>query len=161
MHKTSVLVIGLVLIGIGIFKPKLNIGPNKPSTTVSSVVEKPSDPALLALANELISTIKQSNVDREDGLRLASLAFDISTLISLDGDNEVIKNTEEIRQANKLSGMMLRMDINKKYPDLVTKLNTIVVRYLGDDIIPLNTELRAKSCDVFETISWAFVEGIK
>lgn len=162
MHKNIVLVIGLLLISIGLFKPYLNLDLNKPSTVSSSVVvEKPSSPELLVLSEELISTIKQSNVSKEDGLRLASLAFDISTLISLDGPNEVIKNTEEIRQANRLSGMMLRMDMNKKYPDLATKLNSVVVTYIGDDIVPLNSELRTKSCDVFKAISWAFVQGTK
>lgn len=161
MKNKILLGLGLVLCLIGLLKPNLNLV-SVPSNGVTSVsVDKPSNETLLKLAQDLVQTIKENKVTREDGLRLANLCFDMSTLISLDGSSEVIKNTEEIRQANRLSGMMLRMDMNKKYPELATKMNAVVVGYIGDDIVSLNNDLRTKSCDVFKALAWAFVEGTK
>lgn len=163
MHnKNLLLLLGLGLICIGFFKPNINLGVLSPINNVVNVqVDKPSDPALLDLAQTLTQSIKKANVSKEDCLRLASVCFDMSTLVGLDGSSEVIKNTEEIRQANKLSGLMLRMDMNKTYPGLADAMNKVVVDYIGDDIVVLNTDLRTKSVDVFQAIAWAFVEGSK
>lgn len=159
-YKYILLILGLSLIGFGLIKP--NLGSYVPSTTVSIVdVSKPSDPSLLSLADNLVKAVRSNNVSREDGLRLASLCVDMSTLISLDGASEIIKTTEEIRQANRLSGLMLRMDMNKKYPDLATQMNALVVGYIGDDIVNLNSELRSKSSDAFRALAWSLVEGSK
>lgn len=161
-NKKVVLVLGVALVCLGLFGSKFDLGSKTPvNNSVSVSVDKPSDEALLTLAQDLVSCVKNSKVTREDGLKLANLAMDMSTLIGLDGSSEVIKSTEEIRQANRLSGMMLRMDMNKKYPELASKMNTIVIAYIGDDIVSLNAELRTKSCDVFKAIAWAFVEGTK
>ena len=52
---------------------------------------------------------------KQDARRLSDLCMDLATLVELDGDQEVVKTTEEIRQANSLSGAMLRMNIKGKY----------------------------------------------
>lgn len=160
-NKKVLLGIGFLLICLGLIKPYLGNLNRVPSPTVSVDVEKPSDPSLLNLSQELITIIKDSGVTREDGLRLAGLSYDIGTLISLDGPSEVIKNTEEIRQANRLSGMMLRMDMNKKYPNLASGMNALVTKYIGDDIVSLNSELRLKASDAFRALAWSFLEGTK
>lgn len=162
-NKNLLLVLGLALVCVGFLKPNfLDLGPAKPSDTVVSVeVDKPSDPDLLSLAETLVLDIKKIGVSKDDCFRLAGVSFDISTLISLDGESETIKNTEEIRQANKLIASMLRMDINKKYPELASKMTTLVVGHIGDDLVPLNKELRAKSVNVFMALAWAFLEGTK
>jgi hypothetical protein len=159
-NKTVLLGIGLALVCVGVFKPNLNLG-SKPSSVVSVVVDKPSDPELLKLAQDLVAVVQENEVTKEDGLKLSSLCYDMATLISLDGSSEVVKNTEEIRQANKLSGAMLRMDMNKKYPQLAAKMNAVVVGYIGDDVVVLNPELRTKAYDAFKAMSWAFNEGTK
>lgn len=160
MNKKAILYVGLALICLGLFKP--NLGFNSVVNNVSTVeVVKPTDPALSTLADKMLQCVKNCKVSKEDGARLATLCFDMSTLISLDGSSEVIKNTEEIRQANRLAGLMLRMDMNKKYPDLAPQMNSLVVGYIGDDIISLNSELRLKSSDAFKALAWSFVEGTK
>lgn len=163
MHnKYILLVIGSVLVLVGLLKPNLDWVSIKPSNVPAATeVNKPSDPNLLKLAQDLVSCVKDGKVTREDSLKLAGLCFDMSTLISLDGSSEVIKSTEEIRQANKLSGMMLRIDMNKKYPDLASKMQALVVGYIGDDIVVLNSDLRSKSSDAFKALAWAFIEGTR
>lgn len=159
--KTVLLGIGLVLVCVGVFKPNFDLGSKPSNSVVSVVVDKPSDPELLKLAEDLVAVIQESGVTKEDALKLSSLSCDMATLISLDGSSEVVKNTEEIRQANKLSGSMLKMDMNKKYPQLAAKMNAVVVGYIGDDIVVLNPELRTKSSDAFKALAWAFNKGTK
>lgn len=162
MSNKVLLYIGFGLIIIGLVKPNFDLGIGGPVNNVVSVqVDKPNDPALLALAQTLTENIRKANVSKEDCLRLANICFDMGTLVGLDGTSEVIKNTEEIRQANRLSGLMLRMDMNKKYPGLAESMNKVVVDYLGNDIVVLNSDLRNKSVSVFQALAWAFVEGTK
>ena len=47
--------------------------------------------------------------------------------MELDGEDLVIKNTDEIRQANSIAGVMLRLDIKGKYPDLAKEANRYIV----------------------------------
>lgn len=162
MSNKLLFCIALILIAIGLIKPNFDTGVFKPSKDVVAInVEKPNDSALLVLAQNLVSTIRENKVSKDDCLRLANICFDMSTLIALDGPSEIIKNTEEIRQANRLSGLMLRMDINKKYPSLGAAMNSVVVGYIGDDIVTLNGDLRAKATNTFQALAWAFVEGSK
>lgn len=161
-NKNLLLLLGLVLIGIGFFKPNINLGIKNPINNVVNVeVDKPNDPSLLALAQTLTETIRTSNVSKADCLRLANVCFDMGTLVGLDGSSEVLKNTEEIRQANRLTGLMLRMDINKKYPGLAEAMNKTVIAYIGNDIVVLNPDLRNKSVNVFQALAWAFIQGSK
>lgn len=162
MSNKVLLYLGLGLIVVGLVKPNFNLDLSKPANTIVSIdVNKPDDHALLTLAQNLLDSIRKNKVSKEDCLRLANICFDISTLVSLDGSSEMIKNTEEIRQANRLSGLMLRMDMNKKYPGLAESMNLVMISYLGDDIVALNSDLRSKAVNVFQALAWAFIEGSK
>jgi hypothetical protein len=94
-------------------------------------------------------------------LRLAYLYNDMATLVGLDGDSEVIKNTEEIRQANRLAGLMLRLDIKGKYEDLPEAAQALVLTAIGDDNVLLNKDLRDKAVEGFKALSWACLQGSK
>jgi len=163
--KNLLLLIALLLIAIGIFKPNLNnfLDSNRPSVNVVDNLDlvAPSSDELLTKSKDIIKALS-SNSDRKiDGKRLASLYNDMATLISLDGENEVIKNTEDIRQANRLSGLMLRLDIRGKYPDLPEANEALVKAVIGDDQVLLNQDLREKAVDGFKALSWACNEGSK
>jgi hypothetical protein len=89
------------------------------------------------------------------------VAYLISTLISLDGENEAIKNTEEIRQSNKLIGPMLKLDIKGKYPELAKASQDLIVSVIGDDVLLLDKDLRIKASEAFKALAWAYNEGAK
>jgi hypothetical protein len=162
--KNILLGVALLLISIGIFKPNIsswglpNRNPSVPSENLDLV--KPSE-ELLPMVDDVVKALSVSSDRKIDGKRLASLYNDIATLISLDKENEVIKTTEDIRQANRLSGLMLKLDIRGKYPDLPEANEALVKAVIGDDQVLLNQDLREKAVDGFKALSWACNEGSK
>ena len=83
------------------------------------------------------------------------------TFLEKEKDIKKIKNTEEIRQANKLAGLMLRLDIKGKYEDLPEAAQALVLTAIGDDNVLLNPDLRAKAVNGFKALAWACNEGSK
>jgi len=162
--KSLLLVLGLVLVGVGFFgsrmeRPVIN-KPNVVDTIV--VITPPADKALLEACSGVVEALKQGDASRvADGRRLSSLYMDLATLVELDRDQEVIKNTEEIRQANSLSGVMLKMNIKDKYSGLAEAANNVMVTGIGDDAVPLDETLRAKAAETFRALAWACNEGAK
>lgn len=161
--KNLILALAALLIVVGLFKPDLSkfINPSKPSNNSVVVVDKPSNPEILDECQEVIDALKTDSDRKTDGVRLASLYNDLATLVSLDGEDLVLKNTEEIRQANKLAGAMLRLDIKGKYPKLAKAAEKVVVSSIGDDSVMLDEKLRQGAVDGFKALSWACLEGAK
>lgn len=165
MNNKVLLAIGGILLVLGLFKPNItNILPiNKPDVVDSIViVTPPQNEELRKKCQLVIDVLKSGSSDRKkDGNRLSDLYMDIATLIELDGENEVVKTTEEIRQANSLCGAMLRLDIKGKYPGLSDGAQVVVSSCIGDDIVPLDPELRKKAVEAFRGLAWACSEGAK
>ena len=161
MNKNLLLVIGGVLIIIGLVKPNFDSVVPSPNPSSVASVEKPSDSNLLELSNKVAQVLKDNNASKSDCVRLSGLYGDLATLISLDEKDEVLKTTEEVRQANRIAGLMLKMNLNDKYPNLASTMNSLVVKTMGDDNVPLNKELRAKAVSSFKALSWATLEGAK
>lgn len=161
-NKTLILIMGCVLLFVGLVKPDFsNIIPSRNNTPIIVVTEPMSDD-LKQLCEPVINALQNGGSSRvHDGRRLSSLYMDLASLIELDGDNQVIKNTEEIRQANRLSGVMLRLNIKDKYPNLGSAANAVVVQSIGDDILILDNDLRTKAVDAFRALAWACNEGSK
>jgi len=163
MNKTILLVVGACLVLVGLIGPNLSI--NKPKPIVDNhivIVTPPIDKDLREVCQPVIDALKGGNSDRRvDGRRLSELYSDLATLIELDGENEAVKTTEEIRQANSLSGVMLRMDLKGKYPKLAEAAQSVLSKTIGDDIVPLDNTLRAKAVETFKALSWATNEGSK
>ena len=162
--KNILLGVALLLISIGILKPDIsswglpNRNPSVPSENLDLV--KPSE-ELLPMVQNIVKALSVSSDRKIDGKRLASLYNDMATLISLDEKDEIIKTTEDIRQANKLSGLMLKLDIKGKYPDLPEANEALVKEAIGDDQVLLNPDLRAKAVNGFKALAWACNEGSK
>lgn len=162
--KNILLGVALLLISIGILKPDIsswglpNRNPSVPSENLDLV--KPSE-ELLPMVENIVKALSVSSDRKIDGKRLASLYSDMATLISLDEKDEIIKTTEDIRQANKLSGLMLKLDIKGKYPDLPEANEALVKEAIGDDQVLLNPDLRAKAVNGFKALAWACNEGSK
>jgi hypothetical protein len=166
MNKNVLLVIAAVLIGVGLLKPPFItnlLDGSRPSVVVVEdvKVEKPSSEILLEKSENVIKALSVSSDRKADGKKLAKLYVDIAKLISLDGEDQVIKNTEEIRQANRISGLMVDLDIKGKYPDLAEANQSLVVSVVGDDQVLLNSDLRSKAVDAFNALAWACYEGSK
>jgi hypothetical protein len=158
-NKTLLIILAVVLLLIGIFKPDLGkITPNNVPVPVLNVVE-PKDPELKTVCLEVTKILQKGG--SSDALRLSSLYSDIGDLIALDGENEVIKNTDEIRQANKLSGLLLRLDIKGKYEGLAEAADKVIVTGIGGDDVSLDKELRNKAVTSFKALAWACKEGSK
>lgn len=162
-HK-PLLVFGIILIIFGLFKPDLGLfSNNNADTVVSCVVDAPADQALLEKARSIIDIVKSVNdsTRKNDCLRLSSLYCDMATLIELNDEDQVIKDTATIREANILSGKMLRLNIKDKYENLAETSEELVKSAIGSNDVVLDDELRSKAVDAFRSLSWAFYEGSK
>jgi hypothetical protein len=161
-NKIIVLLIGLGLIGYGAIQPNLgDIFPSKPAVVDVSNVKKPLDPNLLLGCEDIIKSFKQKRDRKTDALKLSSLYFDLANLISLDSDNEVVKDTLAIREANKLAGILFNLGLGGKYPDLAEACNNLVIIGIGDDDVILDENMRKKAVETFKALSWACYEGSK
>ena len=163
--KNVILALAVVLIFFGIFKPKFDgWTPSDPAlnTIEISVVDPPTDSDLKLRADSVVASLLSGSSDRTvDGKRLSALYHDLATLVELDGANQVVKTTEDIRQANVLSGNMLNLNIKDKYKDLGTNSNEVLVFCIGSDNVMLSPELRTKAVSAFKALSWACNEGSK
>lgn len=154
-----VLVLGILLLGYGILS-KVYIPVITNNTSV--IVVAPLDNNLKNDCGPVIEAFKNGSSDRYiDGIKLSNLYSDLAKLISLEDTNEILKSTIEIREANKLAGLLYDLRLKDKYPDLSQAANTLVVKYIGDDNVVLDNELRKRAVDVFNALSWACYEGSK
>jgi len=165
LKNKLLVVVGLLLLGFGLVKPNLgNFIPSNNNSIVSidtSKVSKPSDPVLLEACGAVTKALQDSASRKTDGVKLASLYHDLASLIALDGEDQTIKSTLEIREANRLAGSMCRLNLGGKYPDLADACEKLVVAGLGDSESVLDTETRKRAVDTFMALSWACYEGSK
>jgi hypothetical protein len=162
-NNNLVLIIAGLLIVVGLAKfdfSSINILPNRPNAVDVLELPEPTDEAVKKEADDVASLLKEAGA-KGDAKRLRDLYLDLAKLVELDGENEVIKNTEEIRQANSLTGVMLRLDIKGKYPNLAKEAKEVVVAAIGDDQILLSKELRVKAVEGLNALAWACNMGSK
>jgi hypothetical protein len=151
----------LVLIGLTKFDlSRLNIVPNRPNAVDVLELPEPTDENVKKEAEDVVAILKESGA-KVDAKKLRDLYLDLAKLVELDGEEEVIKNTDEIRQANSLAGLMLRLDIKGKYPNLAKEAKEVVVASIGDDHILLSKELRVKAVEGLNALAWACNMGSK
>jgi len=161
IDKKVLLALGGLLIILGIFKPEFsNVLNPRPSVVDVLELPTPTDEAVKKEADDVVALVKESGA-KGDAKRLRDLYLDLAKLVELDGEDEVIKSTEEIRQANSLAGIMLRLDIKGKYPNLAKEAKEVVVAAIGDDQIPLSKELRTKAVEGLNALAWACNLGAK
>jgi hypothetical protein len=161
-QKNILLGLAALLIVIGLFKPEFSniLGPNKPVSVDVLELPEPTSQSVKKEADDVVVLLKEAGA-KSDARRLRDLYIDLAKLVELDGEDEVIKSTEEIRQANSLAGVMLRLDIKGKYPDLAKETKEVVVASIGDDQILLSKELRAKAVEGLNALAWACNMGSK
>lgn len=157
-----VLVVGGLLLTYGllgsVIKDNLSHNPISNAPAVSA----PLDPSLRKNCELVIDSLRSGSSDRKiDGIKLSSLFTDIAKLIQLDGENEVIKSTDEIREANKIAGAFYNLELKGKYPDLTESATKVVVQHIGDDNVSLDPILRQKAVEAFNGLAWACSEGSK
>jgi hypothetical protein len=156
------MILAAVLVAIGLIKPDLSFLNQPSSSPTSVVVVAPLDPDLRTKCSKVISSLQSGDNSRKiDGTRLASLYMDLATLIELDNEDTIISNTEEITEANKLTGLMLKLNMKGKYPDLAESCDSVVKSVIGDDKINLDQVLRSKAVEAFRALAWACMEGSK
>lgn len=160
MNSKTLLIVAGLLIAVGLIKPDLSslVPSNKPKDSVV-FIEAPSDENVKKECDDVAKILKSGSPN--DAVRLRDLFLDISKLIELDGEDLVIKTTEEIRQANSLAGPMLKLDIKGKYTNLANESKEVIVAVIGDDSVPLTVELRKQSVNAFKYLAWACNEGAK
>lgn len=163
MNNKIILAIAGLLIVLGLSKIDLNFlrGNNNPTNIDVMELTEPTDELVKKEADEVVALVKSYGGSKSDFKKLRDLMLDLGRLVELDGENEVVKNTEEIRQANSLAGIMLRLDIKGKYEDLGKESQDVMIAAIGDDNIPLSKELRPKAVGGFNALAWAYNEGSK
>lgn len=167
LENKVLVALAVLLLGYGLLKPDFsNINWPKSSVVENHnekvKVEVPTDPNLLKACEAVIKSLKSGPRSRSaDGARLSSLYYDLASLIELDGEDQIIKTTLEIREANSLAGRLSRLNLGGKYPDLFGACNSLVVVGLGDDDVVLDEQMRKKAVDTFRALSWACLEGSK
>lgn len=165
LNKTNLaLIVGAILIIIGLVKPDLSnllVLPNRPVSIDVLELPAPTDANVKKEADDVVTLLKTQGGSKSDFKRLRDLMLDLGRLVELDGEDMVITNTEEIRQANSLAGVMLRLDIKGKYSNLAKESKEVVVAAIGDDNISLSKELRPKAVDGFNALAWAYNEASK
>jgi len=162
-NNNLLLIVAGLLILVGLAKFDLsgfNFLPNRPVSVDVLELSAPTDETVKKEAEDVIAVLKEAGV-KSEAKRLRDLYLDLAKLVELDGENEVIKSTEEIRQANSLAGIMLRLDIKGKYPNLAKEAKEVVVASIGDDQILLSKELRVKAVEGLNALAWACNEGSK
>ena len=161
-QKNILLGLAALLIVVGLLKPEFSniLGPNRPAVVDVLELPEPTDLVVKKEADDVVVLLKEAGA-KGDAKRLRDLYIDLSKLVELDGENEVIKNTEEIRQANSLAGIMLKLDMKGKYPNLAKEAKEVVVASIGDDQILLSKELRAKAVEGLNALAWACNTGSK
>jgi len=161
IDKKVLLVLGSLLILLGLLKPEFsNVLNPRPSAVDVLELPTPTDEAVKKEADDVVALLKEAGA-KNDARRLRDLYIDLAKLVELDGEDEVIKSTEEIRQANSLAGVMLKLDMKGKYPNLAKEAKEVVVAAIGDDQIPLSKELRAKAVEGLNALAWACNLGAK
>jgi hypothetical protein len=166
MNNKIILIVAGLLILLGVSKYELsNLNPfvnnNRVSVDVLELSE-PTDPAVKKEAAEVVDLIKSyDNVSKSEFRRLRDLMLDLARLVELDNEDQVIKNTDEIRQANSMAGVMLRLDMKNKYQNLSKESQDVIVASVGDDDVVLSKELRNKAIDGFKALAWAYNEVSK
>lgn len=159
-QKLVLLIIGGLLVCLGLIRPNLsNIVPVKTDTVTNILVEAPTNEATKDACNKVISSLSSGPNPKKDGMDLAALYSDIALLISLDAQDEVIKNTAELVQANKISGSLLHLNLKNKYDNLSSNCQEVIVSVIGDENLPLDKELRTKSVTAFRNLAWACKKG--
>lgn len=157
-----VLIIAGLLIVVGLTKFDISSIFPAPSRGVDVMeLTSPTDDNVKKEAQEVIDLLKQSGGDKNDFRKLRDLNLDLARLIELDGEDTVIKTTENIRQANSISGVMLRLDMKDKYKDLAKESKDVIVAAIGDDDVALTDDLRNKAVDSFNGLAWAYNEASK
>lgn len=162
MNKNLVLVVAGLLILVGLTKLDLSrFVPSVPSNVDVMELTAPTDKNVKKEADDVVSLLKASSGSKSEFRKLRDLSLDLGRLVELDGEDLVIKNTNEIRQANSIAGPMLKLDIKGKYPDLAKEAKEVIVAAIGDDDIILSPELRVKAVDGFNALAWAYNEASK
>lgn len=166
MNKNVVLVLGVALIAVGVFKPDFsNLIPKGGSTVTVPVVsvQEPTDPELLASALKVAAALKGG--DKNDALALSGLYSDIAKLVGLAGSEEVVKTTSELVEVNSVAGSLMNLKLKGKYPDLAPAAKELISKAFGGDegldVAVLNDESRKVAVAAFEALAWGCAEGGK
>lgn len=160
MMKNSLLWVGLALIASSLyFSGYLSfLQPTKPVASLD--IRPPANAELKELTVPVIEAFENGSSDRSfDAYRLAEVYKDIAVLVEVD--ENIIKTTEALRQANILTAKILRIDLTGKYPGLADAANDLFTSYVTSDAVSLDEDLRAKSVDAFNALAWACLEGSK
>lgn len=161
MKDKVLLGIGALLVLLALSKPDLNGFFNTNGGVNNQKIEQ-IDSESQAMVQPIVDIMKSGSSDRrEDGKRLASLFSDIATLIQLDGEDQAVSNTEEIKEANIIAGKLLKLNLKNKYPNLALECSNYVTKLIGDDNVALDTDLRSKAVQAFRGLAWACNEGSK
>jgi hypothetical protein len=163
-QKYIVLGLGLLLLVLGLTKPDFSkiFSPAKTNQYVTDVVvEKPTTQETIDACDAVIKILKSESNAKVDGMNLASLYSDISRLIELSDNDEVITSTKDLSKVNSIAGALLQLNIKGRYENLSDSCTNVIKSVIGDDDVALDKALRSKAVTAFRNLAWACKEGSK
>jgi len=141
--------IALILIGIALYEPIINIVPNvKPDVAILNI-DRPTDATI-----ELVKPIANIVTDPNDCAKLA--------IYSQEFANRIKKYDIELQQLNDILSLSAKEffqgSMNDKYKDLDTKIVELITSVVGEDNHQLTTEEKDKLSERFLGLAWALIQ---
>jgi hypothetical protein len=162
--KYILVILGIGLVLLGLLKPDLSklFNPIGPKTTITEIlVEAPDSEETKNACAKVIASLQNGSNPKTDGIRLASLYSDISRVIELKENEEIIKTTKELAKVNSIAGSLLQLNLKDKYENLSESCNEVVKSVIGDEDVSLDEDLRHRAVQAFRNLAWACKEGSK
>jgi len=159
MKDSTKLTIGLVVVALGLFWPKIKEGINLPDDNFSSVVnvvfEKVDEPS--GAMKENVAGIGDLVIGDDadvDKIRLAQFYAQLSHIVRKEPG--LIKTTEDFRNYNSYSGQInfAGISLKGKYNGLGGAIDDAIADVIGLENIPLDADRRDDLSKVLAAISW-------
>ena len=162
MNNKIILGIGALLIVFSLSKPYIDKAIENNNNNVPNVVVVEISDEQKENVQNIVDLLKTGPSERSGAcLMLSGLYREMAVLIGLDQEDKIITTTGDIRQANSLSGRILKVELPGDYDNLGGLCSEYVKSQIGDKEVPLDDELRNKAVGAFEALSWAFNEGAR
>lgn len=113
----------------------------------------PNPPRPDAELIKLTEPLSKFSISRQDRLTISEFYYDFYIVISLDAANKHIKTTEIFRNSYMNAGQLMfqQSGLEGKYDGLAEAIDSVIVSYLGLDIVPLE---HGKAAKVLCAIAW-------
>lgn len=160
MKDSTKLSIGLLIVALGLFWPKIKESINLPdnnfgSSTVNVVFEKVDEPSD-ALKEKVagISDLVTGEDAGDDKVRLAQFYAQLSKIVR--NEPGLLKTTGQFREYNSTAGQInyAGLSMKGKYSGLGQAIDQVIVDQIGLENVELDVDRRDDLAKILAAISW-------